>query len=148
MSMANTRVITNASVRSILISLAHSLSLLLFSRGNRTLYRGEEKWGKKERGRSVWAEQCSTRRSLVWKCSWTRGKDANERTWKTIGPTLSRPFLRRFPTVVFNALSPAAPVDALIAPHRTPSLPPRSPSLLARIVTPRARERSRIYRYV
>lgn len=75
---------------------------------------------KRARAHAVWPEQCSTRRSLVWKCSWTRGKDANERTWKTIVRvrTLSRPFLRRFPTVVFNAPSLAVPPTST-----RPSLP-------------------------
>lgn len=116
--MANTQVITDAPVRSILISLAHSLSLLLFSRGNRTLYRGEEKWRKKERGRSVWAEQCSTRRWCENARERAKRTRANERGKRSV-----QHYRVRF-SVVFNALSLAAP-----PPSTRPSPPSPPPSL-------------------
>jgi len=144
--MANTQVITDAPVRSILISLAHSLSLLLFSRGNRTLYRGEEKWGKKERGRSVWAEQCSTRRwceNARERAKRTRANERGKRSVQHYRVRFSVVFRRSF---LMHSLSLHHRRRRAHHPHHPHHHPHRSPSLLARIVT--SRERSRIYRYV
>lgn len=106
--------------RPILISFVHFLSLLLFSQENRTLHRGEEKWGKKSAsarclGRTMQHASVVGVKMLV---NARKGRErANVENDRSVR-TLSRPFLRRFPTVVFNALSLAVPSTST-----SPSLP-------------------------